>query len=508
MPFKVVKGAFHVRGYSPDGDSIRFEPDDIGLVHDLEGRAPGLNPRGHVQLRLEAIDTLETHFTPGGGGVINQPVELAHAAADRLLEFVGITDVVWNDAHTLVTDASDGTRGYILARTVEKNGRPVAFVYAGDPPEEDGSDLMLEADRLRESYNFAALAEGLAYPTYYRGLFSDLREALTAAAEEARSGELGIYASDRTVAGFRAAELASITRDHVILPKLFRRLSEYMVNFGTAVGFKRKLEQSREPVLDLRTSNFTHFDTFVEQEDGNTFIRLTRRPEELVFDEMPTRPSDHFADLLADQTTGAVTGTMDTVSAGTAQSEGEGEFIRDLMLTSGFSVISPDAEVSAAREQALKGRIVIVRASEDGPLGILTGESALRLLGSEGRLVDHFEELQPAGLVSPEVPLANVLRIALFDKAVSWFVAVEGENVAGVVPPSLLFQRLAAHRKAGYLSFVDPVPPPPTTMCYCCPHSPRHAVAPKDVQARNVKGQAMCPVHKVPMTATDPCSIC
>jgi hypothetical protein len=264
----------------------------------LDGSTPNFNARGDVQLRIEAIDALETHFTPQGGGVLHQPLELAHAAAERLLDFVRITDVQWNAAHTLVTSAQDGTRGYILARSVEKNGRPVAFIYEGDPPEDDGADVMLDEARLRESYNFVAVSEGLAYPTYYRGLFSDLREVLTAASGAAQQSGLGIHAVDRTTQGFRASSLTSITQQHAILPKLFRRLSEYMVNFGTAVGFKNKLEQSREPVLDLRTSNFTHFDTFVEQAAGSVQIKLTRRPEELVFDEMPTRPSNHFSAIM------------------------------------------------------------------------------------------------------------------------------------------------------------------------------------------------------------------
>ena len=175
----------------------------------------------------------------------------------------------------------------------------MSFLYAGDPPEPDGSDVILEAGRLRESFNHAALVEGLAYPTYYRGLFSDLREALTDAAAQARATGRGVFGVDDTNRGFSAERLSSITREHVILPKLFRKLSEYMVNFDTAVGFKRTLEQSREPLLDLRTSNFTHFDTFVEQGQDSDEIRLTRLPEELVFDEMPTRPSGHFSLLLA-----------------------------------------------------------------------------------------------------------------------------------------------------------------------------------------------------------------
>jgi hypothetical protein len=299
VPFKLIKGTYHVRNYSPDGDSIRFRPDDPGLVHGLAGSTPRFNVRNHVQLRIEAIDTLETHFTPpSGGGTLHQPLKQANAATDKLMEFVGIKNVEWDSAHTIVTKADDETQGYILARTVEKNGRPVAFVYAGDPSENDGDDVFLDVDRLQSSYNHLALAEGYAYPTYYRGLFRDLRDALTTAVEGARNQGLRIHEVDRTNAGFNASTLQSIVEEHTIFPKLFRRLAEYMVNGGTAESFKRKLAQSREPVLDLRESNFTHFDTFVEQADNSVDIRLTRRPEELVFDEMPARPRNVFSVLM------------------------------------------------------------------------------------------------------------------------------------------------------------------------------------------------------------------
>lgn len=302
MPFTLIKGSFHVRNYSPDGDSIRFQPDDPGLVHDLLGSRPRFNARNHVQLRIEAIDTLETHYTPpSGGGTFHQPLELAHAAADSLLEFVGIKNVEWGPTHSTVTDADDGTPGYILARTVEKNGRPVAFVYAGTPSEADGTDVMLDVARLKDSYNYRAIAEGLAYATFYTGLFHDLRDELSAAAEAARAAKKGVYERDKTNAGFKASSLQVITQKYAILPKLFRRLTEYMVNYGTAEGFKRKLSQSREPVLDLRTSNFTHFDTFIEQKESSVQIKLTRLPEELVFNEMPTRPPNAFSAIMGSE---------------------------------------------------------------------------------------------------------------------------------------------------------------------------------------------------------------
>jgi len=303
MPFKVIKGSFHVANYSPDGDSIRFRPDDSGLVYDLAGSKPRFNARNHVQLRIEGIDSLETHYTPpSGGGSLHQPLDLAYAAADKLMEFVGITDVEWSNSHTTVLSANDGTRGHILARTVEKNGRPVAFVYAGDAPEDDGTDIIMRAPRLRASYNYLSIAQGYAYPTYYSGLFFDLRNELTKAALKAREARLGVYEKDKGNKGFNATSLHSITQQHTMLPKLFRRLSEYIVNYGTAAGFKRKLAQSRERVFDLRNSNFTHFDTYIQQEDDSTRIKLTRQAEEMVFDEMPSRPSAAFSAIMGSET--------------------------------------------------------------------------------------------------------------------------------------------------------------------------------------------------------------
>lgn len=285
--------------YSPDGDSIRFRPANPVLIQGLSGSSAKINARGHVQLRIEAIDTLETHYSPpSGGGALNQPLALAHAARTALLDFVKITNVVWSPNGNTVVSAIDGTPGYILARSVEKNGRPVAFVFAGDAPEADGAVVLLDEQRMRQSFNHQALAQGLAYPTYYNGLFFDLRTALTAAVVQARKHKLGVYQDDATTTGLVVSSLSVITTDRPILPKLFRRMSEYLVNVGSIVGFKQLMAKAKEPVYDLRQQNFTHFDTFIEQKGER--IKLTRRPEELIFDDMPTQPAPAFSLLLND----------------------------------------------------------------------------------------------------------------------------------------------------------------------------------------------------------------
>jgi hypothetical protein len=277
MPFVLIKGTFHIVGYSPDGDSVRFRADNKEHWAKLSGPSAQLNAKDHAQLRFEAIDTLETHYQN-----THQPLELAIGALEHLLEGLGITDVEWNETRTTVTAANDGTEGYILSREVEKYGRPVAFVYTGMSPEEDGSEIFLDADRVRQSLNHRALEDGLAYPTYYKGLFHDLREALTKAVSHAREAKRGVWVEDRTNAGFEVEGLRSITDEHVVLPKLFRRLAEYLEVGGSVAGFEEFLEARDEEVIVISTVHPTHFDTVVEVE-GNA-VRMTEPPENLLFE--------------------------------------------------------------------------------------------------------------------------------------------------------------------------------------------------------------------------------
>jgi endonuclease YncB( thermonuclease family) len=278
MPFRVIRGTFHVLGYSPDGDSVRFAAEGENRWNLLAGPPVRLNGKRHAQLRLEAIDTLETHFMNA-----HQPTDLAIKALDFLLHKLGITGVQWDALRTRITAANDGTPGYIVTRTTEKNGRPVAFAFVGAPPEADGASLFLTANRVKQSVNAASLAEGLAYPTYYTGLFADLRSALTGLVLAARTANLNIWAEDKTTAGFNVTGLQAITDDHVILPKLFRRLAEYLDNGGSLSGFKEFLAAGEEAITILSSMHFTHFDTIVNV--TGTTVQMTELPENVVFSE-------------------------------------------------------------------------------------------------------------------------------------------------------------------------------------------------------------------------------
>ena len=185
-PFVVIRGTYHVKNYEPGGDSIRFQPDDPGDWDRIRARHRArANAKGQAQLRIEAIDAMETHFAAGGiVRTVHQPLGLADAARDRLLALLGITDVVVAADHSHITDARDGTAGYIVSRDVDQYGRPIAF--AGEPPAGDPDNFFLDANHLRSSVNHQLAAEGLVYPTYYTGLFTSLREAITTAVDRAR----------------------------------------------------------------------------------------------------------------------------------------------------------------------------------------------------------------------------------------------------------------------------------------------------------------------------------
>ena len=277
MSLTLIKGTFHATGYSPDGDTIRFKATrfaDWGL---LSGRAVKVNkaPKRHASIRFEAIDALETHYKGS-----HQPKSLADAATDYMLRHVGITNVQWGTNHGRVIASSDGTPGFILARTTEMYGRPVAFVFAGSYPRPSGSQVFLTPALLRRSLNYRLVRAGLAYPTYYTGLFHDLRNTITTAAIQAYYADRGVWPYDWTNEGVRIRRQDDIADYYPVMPKLFRRLTAFNKS-GVTTSFKAWLSTKSDPIHILSTGHFTNFDTVVHEANGR--VRLTVYPEDLVF---------------------------------------------------------------------------------------------------------------------------------------------------------------------------------------------------------------------------------
>lgn len=293
MPFTLIKGTFHLvgqqangqpNGFQPDGDSIQFKPANPSLLDRLTQikRPYRLSSIGSTQLRFEGLDALELHFA---GAANHQPRPLADNARDFLTGALGLNPVPYVPPANITVDPPvphDAAPGYILSRSLEVNGRPVAFAFAGAAQEPDGADVFLDANRLQNSLNFALVASGNAYPLFYDTLFVSLRAVLAAAAVQARAAGRGLWPQDLSNTGLNVQTADDLEQNGVIFPKLFRRLSEFLSEgIGGLNEFLSWLEATIEQVLDLTTTNITHFDDLVTVA-GNT-VSLNHLPEQLVF---------------------------------------------------------------------------------------------------------------------------------------------------------------------------------------------------------------------------------
>jgi len=286
MSLYLIKGQYRIVHSQPDGDSVHFFPDDTDAFTNLH-LAAHLGASGAAQLRLDAIDALETHYTPAAHGArtLHQPLELAHAAGERLLELLGFTNVV-RDGETVTSATPDATPGYILTRFADKYGRPVSLAYAGPTDRPDQKLVFTDVSLLRASVNYQLLAEGLVYPTFYSQLYPDLRADLTTAAADARESKAGVWASDATTSGATIQTLADLTDRLVIMPKLFRRLAEYFALGAGDVslaGFMAFLASHNDRLYVISDAHATGFDTVVAV-DGQT-VQLTRDITDLIFVE-------------------------------------------------------------------------------------------------------------------------------------------------------------------------------------------------------------------------------
>lgn len=221
--YRVLAGTFVVAGYAPDGDSLRFVPD---RPHELDPLPSTHRLRfakdGSVPTRLEGIDAPELHYDRA-----RQP--LGQQSRDALLVIVGFTHV---DAFDDVVRASTPAfvRGAILTRAIDPQGRVIAYALADPIAKTLRTDRRTRIPRalLRETFNAAMLARGMAYPLAYDTQPEDHRTAFASLAREARASRRGVWSRDRTKS-FRLAGRGSIgARGALIFPKLFRRCVAFL----------------------------------------------------------------------------------------------------------------------------------------------------------------------------------------------------------------------------------------------------------------------------------------
>jgi endonuclease YncB( thermonuclease family) len=222
--FIAIHGHLVVVGKSPDGDSMRFVPDQPELLKRL-AHSGRLRPSadGSVQLRFEAIDAPETHYEA-------RAQSLGDAARTRLLSLAGFRDVVFNSNQIVKSANPASVPAVIAAKMVEANGRPVAYVWAGDhlPAAQDGEVMALPAPTLASSLGAQMLEAGLAYLTLYTSTPAPHRRLFREVAQRATRDHLGVWTTDAT-ASFDLVDQSSVgVGGQLILPKLFRRCTDYL----------------------------------------------------------------------------------------------------------------------------------------------------------------------------------------------------------------------------------------------------------------------------------------
>ncbi len=270
-----LRGELVVVGKSPDGDSIRFRPDSPALVRTLDnGARARASSDGTFQLRLDGIDAPETHYN-GHAQPLGEP------ARDALLAWCRFGEVRW--VGDQVSAAQPETiPATILAKLVDLNGRPVVFLLRDDlPPDGELAEVPLGA-----TANAALLDSGAAYGTFYSSTDSELRDELRALGRRARSGGLGVWPRDDS-AGFVLASQDSIgPAGGLILPKLFRRCTDYLRSRNARETLPEWMERSgdrQDDLVSVAGAAPVRLRTLISQAGDR--VALDADPLDLVFSE-------------------------------------------------------------------------------------------------------------------------------------------------------------------------------------------------------------------------------
>ena len=364
MKYTLIKGTFHVVGFSPDGDSMMFKAANpahwskLGDENrDVFAAKLAASENGAVQLRLQGIDALETHYSPEplmtpadvkgretslqvkpAPGGYHQPAAIGQLATQKFMNLMGVKQAEWRSwgKNTWITRASierdgkdvwitekfqDALLGYIVTTEVEKNGRPLSWVFPGTCADEDGCELSKTAlaERLEQSVNYCLLKEGLVYPYFFMTLAGCLRNVLISGVKLAQASAKrkltsvaktplptgqkvpNLWFYDQTGTGMQINDLKQITEDQELCPYLFRKTvkawySQQMALYWDAIrtnkpytcdAVKRpvlieKLFADGDPyVFVVSEQDFVKFSEIVELKGDR--LKLLYSPMDLVF---------------------------------------------------------------------------------------------------------------------------------------------------------------------------------------------------------------------------------
>lgn len=241
--YKVIAGTFHVKGFQPDGDSIRFQANKPEHWDFFKWATAADKASKKKQLRIESIDALETHYDG-----FHQPRPFALAALESLLELLNITDVTYSLAVTQIVDADDGKAGFIASADVDRFGRPVSYVFPKKAKLTDGAVMDSETLPIEDSINFLLAREGLVYPTFYTTTDRTFAEKIRSVVSRARKTKRGIWSIDKT-SDFALLDIRTLEEDILLVPKIFRRLVGFFNRYSDFGKLEEYMNKQRDNLV-------------------------------------------------------------------------------------------------------------------------------------------------------------------------------------------------------------------------------------------------------------------
>jgi hypothetical protein len=331
MQYTLIKGAYYVLGYSPDPDSIKFKADNPDLWQQIDpDRQPAFAKNlaaddGIITLRLAGIDGLETHYNPGRistpkelrqletdkpdlekptASSRKQPGDFGKLATDAFLEMLGVSNVEWKrrgfntwiaaadverdgQPERLTEKYSDQIPGYIFANEVERNGRPVAWVFPGETPLPDGSRISAHtlAKALPFSPNYQLVRGGLVYPYFFMNLPAILRQPLANAARIARqetdAQTTNTWSLDHSLDGIELTRISDLTDTHAVFPYLFRKILDHA--YAQQIQRYWAALQGQADDYDPQDDSFSLDGLF---QDGNPYLFISSAQDFMRLDQV------------------------------------------------------------------------------------------------------------------------------------------------------------------------------------------------------------------------------
>jgi hypothetical protein len=300
MAPNVINGHVRVIGCAPDGDTVRFLPDDPA---DLP-RSVHLHADGSVTVRLDGAEALESWYTPMGSRTRwHQPLMLAEAAAASVLEALSFTDIRRDDVGRVLASRPELVPAHLAVRSVDPKGRLIALLVAGrlrGPRrpgtalrDDRGADLQpYTPTQVRGSVNWMLLRQGLAYPWLSVHHLPEVRAEFVAAARHAQEQHRGIWPHDVSLSGFSVRNASALCEDLVMLPRLFRRIADHCDGSGVfpdgparpgtinLTAVRRQVGLRTADVIELPGGAVRSFDTLVEAQRQR--IRMLAPAEALI----------------------------------------------------------------------------------------------------------------------------------------------------------------------------------------------------------------------------------